>query len=65
MLRLAAVDPEDSEAITRIVSGAIISVVQGERERCAKICDEGAQKHEGEVTAVLMTTADLIRNPVE
>lgn len=36
-----------------------------ERERCAKICDEGAEKFDGDTAAVLMTTADLIRNPVE
>lgn len=39
--------------------------IAAERERCAKICDEGALKHEGETEAVLMATADLIRNPVD
>jgi hypothetical protein len=39
--------------------------VDAERERCAKICGEGAAKNEGDTAAALMTAADLIRNPVE
>jgi hypothetical protein len=39
--------------------------VDAERKRCAEICDEGVEKHEGDASLILMTTADLIRNPVE
>ena len=46
------------------ITQSITVAVASERERCAAICDEGAQKHEGDTAAVLMTTADLIRDPV-
>lgn len=42
-----------------------MAAVDAERERCAKICDEGVTKHTGEAQAVLMATSDLIREPVE
>lgn len=46
-------------------AGVIGKVRRQERESCAKICDEGAAKNDGDAAAVLMTAADLIRNPVE
>lgn len=55
-LRQDAADPEEQ---------SITVAIGNERERCAKICDEGALKYEGDVAAILMTTADLIRNPIE
>jgi hypothetical protein len=48
------------------IEQSITVAIAVERERCARICDEGAQKfHDGEVSAVLIATADLIRDPVE
>ena len=44
---------------------AISEAVAAERERCAKICDEGAAKNQGDAACVLMAAADLIREPVE
>ncbi len=39
MLRLAAVDPQDGDAIVKIVSTAIVAVTLAERERCAKVAE--------------------------
>lgn len=47
------------------VLGMMKVMLEDERERCAKICDEGAAKNDGDAAAVLMAAADLIRNPVE